>query len=82
MIAIDIYNATHVTEKYSNIRPSEVDYIKKKLLTHKLNRIGKLGSLEYSGGWNTKHGLNSNGRGLFCFPMVFGFTIVDNMASI
>ena len=30
-------NVTNVTEKYSNIRPSEVDYIKKK----KLNRDAK-----------------------------------------
>ena len=32
LIVIDIYtNVTNVTEKYSNIQPSEVDYIKKKL---------------------------------------------------
>ena len=29
---IDIYNVP-ITEKYSNIRPSEVDYIKKKYST-------------------------------------------------
>ena len=32
LIVIDIYtNVTNVTEEYSNIRPSEVDYIKKNL---------------------------------------------------
>ena len=27
----------------------------------------------YSRGWNIKHAWNLNGRGLFCFLMVFGF---------
>ena len=27
-------------------------------------------------GWNTKHVRNSNGRGLFCFPMVFCFPML------
>ena len=30
------YNVTHVTEKYSNIRPSEVNYIKKKKIKCKI----------------------------------------------
>ena len=28
------------------------------------------------GGWNTEHICCSNGRGLFCFPMVFDFPLV------
>ena len=32
-------------------------------------------------GWNTEHARNLNGRGLFSFPMVFSFPIVDKMAT-
>ena len=38
--------------------------------------------LVFSGGWNSKHILNSNGRDLFCFVMVFGFQMVDKMAAM
>ena len=33
-------------------------------------------------GWSTKHIQNLNGRGLFCFPMVFGFPVVDKKGVI
>ena len=34
------------------------------------------------GDWNYEHVWNSNGFGLFCFPRVCGFLMVDKMAAI
>ena len=39
-------------------------------------------ALNCSGDWNTEHVWNSNGRGLFCFPIVFSFPKVAKMAAI
>ena len=36
---------------------------------------------KYSGGCNIQQVQNSKGSGLFGFPMMFGFPIVDKMAS-